>query len=90
LPEVVLTDEERKGKEERERRERALREREWAVRQGKRRNAAGEAMAKQLLRDEEAAIERAKIVGKKGLLGHLRKEEITEKTPAPAVTEEAV
>ncbi|KAI5849753.1 hypothetical protein BZA05DRAFT_374931 [Tricharina praecox] len=88
LPEVVLTEEERKANEERERRGKALREREWAVRQEKRRNAADEAMAKQLLRDEEAVIERAKIVGKKGLLGHLRKEEAKEETPAPTAMEE--
>lgn len=90
LPEVVLSEEERRAKEERERREKALREREWAVRQGKRRNAADDALARQLLRDEEAAIERAKIVGKKGLLGHLRKEEAKEETPAATGTDEAV
>lgn len=82
LPDAPMSEEERKEKEERERREKALRAREWEVLQDKRKNAASEAMARQFLREEEAAIERAKKVGKRGLLGHLKKEE----TPAPVET----
>jgi hypothetical protein len=86
LPDAPISEEERKAKEERERRERALREREWQVRKEKRMNAADEAMAKQMLREEEAAIERAKQVGKKGLLGHLRTEK--DETPTSAASSE--
>jgi hypothetical protein len=86
LPDAPISEEERKAKEERERRERALREREWQVRKEKRMNAADEAIAKQMLREEEAAIERAKQVSKKGLLGHLRKEK--EETPASTASSE--
>ena len=80
LPDAPMSEEERKEKEERERREKALKAREWEVLQDKRKNAANEAMAKEYMREEEAAIERAKKVGKRGLLGHLKKEE--EEPPA--------
>lgn len=74
-PDVPVSEADRRDSDERERREKALQEREWAVRLEKRRNAAEEAAAKQFLREEEAAVERAKQVGKRGLLGHLKKED---------------
>ena len=79
-----MSEADRRDTEERERREKALREREWAVRRSKQRNAAEEAAARQFLREEEAAIERAKQVGKRGLLSHLKKED-EKAVPVPLV-----
>ena len=83
-PDAPVNEADRRDTEERERREKALREREWAVRRSKQRNAAEEAAARQFLREEEAAIERAKQVGKRGLLSHLKKED-EEAVPVPFV-----
>lgn len=68
-------EEEEKAKEERERKERALRDREVSVRKEQWRLRGEEQRAKDMLREEEAMTERAKIIGKKGLLGHIIKRE---------------
>lgn len=75
LPEAPIDEEEKKAREERERKERALRDRETTVRKEQWRLRGEEQRAKDMLREEEAMIERAKIVGKKGLLGHIIKKE---------------
>lgn len=75
LPEAPIDEEEKKVREERERKERALRDRETTVRKEQWRLRGEEQRAKDMLREEEAMIERAKIVGKKGLLGHIIKKE---------------
>lgn len=77
LPEALIDEEEKKVREERERKERALRDRETTVRKEQWRLRGEEQRAKDMLREEEAMIERAKIVGKKGLLGHIIKKEET-------------
>lgn len=75
LPETPVDEEEKRAREERERKERALRDRETIVRKEQWRLRGEEQRAKDMLREEEAMIERAKIVGKKGLLGHIIKRE---------------
>lgn len=75
LPEAPIDEEEKKAREERERKERALRDRETTVRKEQWRLRGEEQRARDMLREEEAMIERAKIVGKKGLLGHIIKKE---------------
>ncbi|KAG0639452.1 hypothetical protein HOY80DRAFT_1009532 [Tuber brumale] len=74
LPEDL---EEEKGRKERERREQALRGRERAVRKEQWKFRGEEQRAKEMLKEEEAMIERAKVVGKRGLLGHIVKKEDT-------------
>ncbi|KAG0130891.1 hypothetical protein HOY82DRAFT_578986 [Tuber indicum] len=74
LPEDL---EEEKGRKERERREQALRDRERAVRKEQWKFRGEEQRAKEMLKEEEAMIERAKVVGKRGLLGHITKKEGT-------------
>ncbi|PWW80782.1 hypothetical protein C7212DRAFT_274136 [Tuber magnatum] len=69
--------EEEKERKERERREQALRGRERAVRKEQWKLRGEERRAKEMLREEEAMIERAKVVGKRGLLGHIIKREDT-------------
>jgi hypothetical protein len=68
LPETV---ESREEEEKQLRREKALRDREWVVECERRRNRVEEERAKELLRGKERAVERAKMVGKKGLKSHL-------------------
>lgn len=75
LPEAPVDEEEKKAGEERERKERALRDRQATVRKEQWKLRGEEQRAKDMLREEEAMIERAKIVGKKGLLGHIIKKE---------------
>jgi len=75
LPEDPEKEKERK---ERERRDQALRERERTVKKEQWKLRGEEQRAKEMLREEEAMIERAKVVGKRGLLGHLIKEDTTE------------
>lgn len=75
LPEAPIDEEEKKAREEKERKERALRDREMTVRKEQWRLRGEEQRAKDMLREEEAMIERAKIVGKRGLLGHIIKKE---------------
>ncbi|RPA96672.1 hypothetical protein L873DRAFT_1829322 [Choiromyces venosus 120613-1] len=70
--------EQEKEQKERERREQALRDRERTVRKEQWRLRGEEQRAKDMLREEEAMIERAKVVGKRGLLGHIVKKEDTE------------
>lgn len=72
LPAEAMSEEDRKKREEDERRQAAIREREMQVKRQQASARYEEQRAKQLLREEEAAIERAKQVGKRGLLGHLR------------------
>ena len=74
LPEDPEKEKERK---ERERRDQALRERERTVRKEQWKLRGEEQRAKEMLREEEAMIERAKVVGKRGLLGHIIKKEDT-------------
>ncbi|CUS13036.1 unnamed protein product [Tuber aestivum] len=69
--------EEEKERKERERREQALQGRERAVRKEQWKLRGEEQRAKEILREEEAMIERAKVVGKRGLLGHIVKREGT-------------
>lgn len=69
--------EEEKERKERERRDQALRDRERAVRKEQWKLRGEEQRAKEMLREEEAMIERAKVVGKRGLLGHIIKKEDT-------------
>lgn len=75
LLETPVDEEEKRAKEEGERKERALKDRETTVRKEQWRLRGEEQRAKDMLREEEAMIERAKIVGKKGLLGHIIKKE---------------
>jgi hypothetical protein len=75
LPDSPTNTEENKGREERERIAQALRVREKTVRKEQWRLKGEEQRAKDVLREEEAMIERAKIVGKRGLLGHIIKKE---------------
>lgn len=60
-----------KKQAERERREKALADRERRVREEKRKNERDLAYSKSRLREEEEEIERAMKVGKEGLKGHL-------------------
>lgn len=66
-----MTPAERKEKEERQRKEAALRDRESAVRREQARLRGEIGRGRELLREEEAAIERAKVVGKKGLMSQI-------------------
>lgn len=75
LLEIPVDEEEKKAREEGERKERALKDRETTVRKEQWRLRGEEQRAKDMLREEEAMIERAKIVSKKGLLGHIIKKE---------------
>ncbi|KAL7276209.1 hypothetical protein RUND412_000794 [Rhizina undulata] len=81
LPATAESEETRREREEKVRKEMALRERERTVRREQARYRDEERAARDRLREEEAAIERAKVVGKRGLLGHLvKKEEVKEET----------
>lgn len=75
LPEAPVDEEEKKAREESEKKGRALRDRETTVRKEQWRLRGEEQRAKDMLKEEEAMIERAKIVSKKGLLGHIIKKE---------------
>lgn len=75
LPEAPMNEEEKKVKEEMARKDRAIRDREATVRKEQWRLRGEEQRAKDMLREEEAMVERAKIVGKRGLLGHIIKKE---------------
>ena len=74
LPEEVVDEAVRKEREEAARREAALRDREFQVRRQQASTRYDDERARMLLREEEAALERASRVGKRGLAGHLRTE----------------
>ncbi|PQE29558.1 WW domain-containing protein [Rutstroemia sp. NJR-2017a BBW] len=67
-----------KQRQEKERRQKALDERERRVAEEKRRHQKALQFGKGRLREEEAEIERAMAVSKKGLLGHLAQSENSE------------
>ena len=60
-----------KKKQERERRERALAERQSRVEEEKRKQRGALQYSKGMLREGEQELERAKRVGKEGLLGYM-------------------
>lgn len=62
-----------KQRQERERREKALAERQARVEEEKRRQRGALKYSKGMLREGEQELERAKKVGKEGLLGHMEK-----------------
>lgn len=84
LPAEPINEAKRKEKEEAERRQAALRDREFQVRRQQASTRHDDQRARMLLREEEAALERATRVGKKGLLGHFN----TEKEKGDAVGKE--
>lgn len=76
LPDLSTANpEDAKAREGRERTEHALRIRERTVRKEQWKFKGEEQRARDALKEEEAMIERAKVVGKRGLLGHIIKKE---------------
>jgi hypothetical protein len=71
LPDAPIHEAEKKESEEAERKAKAIRGRERQVSREQAMLSREEARARDLLREEEAAIERAKKVSKRGLLGHI-------------------
>lgn len=67
-----------KKKQERERRERALAERQSRVEEEKRKQRGALQYSKGMLREGEQELERAKRVGKEGLLGYMEGHEMGE------------
>ena len=62
-------------RQERERREKALAERQLRVDEEKRRQKGALQYSKGMLREGEQELERAKMVGKEGLLGYMQDEQ---------------
>ena len=82
-PEVVEEEESeevKKERAERQRREKALADREKRVAEEKRRQERNLALGKGRMREEEEQIERALRIGKGGLRGHLMSMDVDEKT----------
>lgn len=65
-----------KQRQERERREKALAERQLRVEEEKRRQRGALQFSKGMLREGEQELERAKKVGKEGLLGYMQDERL--------------
>ena len=72
-----------KQRQERERREKALAERQMRVEEEKRRQRGALQYSKGVLREGEQELERAKKVGKEGLLGYMQEERSTEQSEGP-------
>lgn len=70
-----------KEKQERERREKALEERQWQVQEERRRQRGELHHSKGMLREGEEEVERAMRVGKDGLLGYREGHERRELAP---------
>lgn len=69
-----------KQRQERERREKALAERQLQVEEEKRRQRGALQYSKGVLREGEQELEKAKQVGKKGLLGYMQEERLAEQS----------